>query len=192
VILASDNRVAVDTCVLIDILIGKSNVARAMESVMKLAKMGACELIISEVTVAEVTKLAGDCDVPSTIEEFLANRYCRRYPLSASVSAKASELIRKYELETCDAMIAATAIVHNSGKLFTHDGDMRKSIRSSQKLPSTVPTEISGMSIRSPLYDEELCKSAGLEFGLGYIEDMEAHESQSKQEKDQDKTEARP
>lgn len=142
-----------------------------MQPLMDDAQQGNCEIIISEVSVAEVARLEGAADVAETVEAFLANSFCRRFPVTASVSAKASGLIRAHSLDTCDAIILATALVHRAQRFYTHDGTMRKRIRASQNLAAAAATSIGDLEVRSPLWDEDLCRRAGLTVGEPYRAD---------------------
>lgn len=151
--------------VLVDLLSKTGRFYAPAKHLVKDAELGQCEIVVSEVTVAEASKLDGAPNVPDLVEGFLANKYIRRFPVTSSVSAEASRLIREYDLETCDALIMATAIIHEAKTLYCHDGKARKKIRSSQKLPSDVATVLCGMRVLSPLHDESLCTRAGIPVG---------------------------
>jgi hypothetical protein len=78
-------------------------------------------------------------DQGSTLEEFLANDNCRRLPVTPPVAARAQMLIREYQLDTCDALILATALTHKATRFITRDNtSLCKRLRSRQRHPTDV------------------------------------------------------
>lgn len=130
-----------DTCVFIDLMTGDDDDRAALDKVFfNDAKSGLLRVGVSEVTVAETARLKSkDDDVLSLVEGFLANAYMRRMPTTPAVSWRASVLIRFFKLETCDAIIVATALTHDARTFYTRDEDsLCKRIRSSQNAPRTL------------------------------------------------------
>src|SRR5690606_125876 len=75
--LADVPRIALDSVIWIEVLIGRSNLARAMQPLMDDAQRGQIEIIISEVSVAEVVRL----EAPAT-----SRRRSRRFSPTASAA----------------------------------------------------------------------------------------------------------
>lgn len=160
--MSSSSRYLLDSSIWIDAIVGDTLIARAVQPLFDDAEKGQLQLLVSEVSVAEISRLDGGPDVREMVDSFLANKYILRLPTTAAVSSKASSLIAEYALETCDAIIIATAMVHDAYVAYTHDGKMRKKIRKRHSVPSDAATEIEGLKIRSPLFDRELCERAGI------------------------------
>lgn len=163
--MTSQSRIAIDTNVLVDLLTGSGSLYAPSKHLIADAEMGQHLIVVSEVSIAEAAKLDGASDVPALVDAFMANKYILRCPVTPKVSEIASGIIRDHALETCDALIVATAILHRARTLYCHDGEARKRIRASQSLPADLPTTVSGMRILSPLFDESLCQRAGIPVG---------------------------
>jgi len=180
--------VSLDTVVFINLLTGVGNDAKLLDPLLKQGDMGALEIVVSEIVVAESCRIDGDIDPETTIRDFLANPFIKRKPVTPVVSAKAAELIREYDFETCDAIIVATAILNNCETLYTRDNHIRKSVRSTRQIPADAGTSLDGMKIRSPDRDEELCRRAGIPVKGEATSDDE----EDKDKREQGKEQARP
>mgnify|MGYP002783782018 CR=1 FL=1 len=154
-----------DSCTLIDILTGDKRYANALAPVKRARAEKHIILGVSEITVAECCRLTLDSAskrCPTVVvEEYLADENSRRFPVTASVSARANALIRLFRLETCDAIIVATALLHKASKLITRDNStICKRIRKNQNLPGSV-SESKGTA--KPIYDDSVDESGVLE-----------------------------
>lgn len=123
-------RVAMDTCVILDAMLENEHWPE-IEPVFNDAKLGKVEIVVSEIIVAEAHKLKDangdriDDDV-SIIQDYFDHIYFLRRPAGRDESEKAAEIIRNYNLDTCDAIIAATALLHGASILYTRDGCKKK------------------------------------------------------------------
>jgi len=140
--MASDHlpRIVCDTSVFIDILTANAEQLVIIDGAfLNDAKSGVAQMVVSEITVAETSKLvASSGPVADAVDGFLANTYIRRAPVTPAVSVRAASLVRLFQLDTCDALIVATALVHKATKLVTRDHDINKKIRSKQHLPKEI------------------------------------------------------
>lgn len=123
-------RVAMDTCVILDAMLKNKNWSE-VEPIFQDAKLGKVEIVVSEITVAEAHKLIDENgnhipDDVSIIQEFFDHRYFLRRPVGRVEAEEAAKIIRQYELDTCDAVIAATAVEHDAATLYTRDGYKKK------------------------------------------------------------------
>ena len=134
--------VVCDSCVFTDLVTFDPRYLPATSKIHSDAKAGLIRLAISELTVAECCKLTSGKtgkDVVAIVEGYLANPFASRFPLTPPISARAAVLIRVFNLETCDAVIVATALMHKAKTFYTRDTDsICKRLRKSQKLPITL------------------------------------------------------
>lgn len=146
--------VVCDTCVFIDVMTA-DGADRAIidEAFLNDAKSGLLRVVVSEVTVTETNRLKSEeDDVLALVEGFLANVYMRRMPVTPAVSWRASTLIRHFKLDTCDALIVATALAHGAHRLYTRDEhSLCKKIRASQN----VPCKLVALPKPSPRFPDE-------------------------------------
>lgn len=160
----SEFRIFFDTSVLIDLLTADGEDYEVLVPLIEEAEMGAHVICVSEVTIAEVSKL-GCSDETTTaqelIAEFFANEYTRRFPVTANISEYAATLVEDYNLETCDAIIVATAALRRGEALYTGDRTKRKRLRRSKSPPSVVPS-VRGTHIIIPREDPDLRNRVGL------------------------------
>lgn len=56
------------------------------------------------------------------IDEFFLNAFVLRRSVTSRESKLAARWIREHNIGTCDAIIAATALLHGASCLYTHDG----------------------------------------------------------------------
>lgn len=122
-------RVAWDSNILIDAIQKDPKWWPEIRPVYRSALEGKVDIVVSEISVAEVCKLnaataAGMSpdDVIKKIRLFFQNMFIQRRPADRRESALAAELIRDLNLDTCDAIIAATASIHQATVLYTRDG----------------------------------------------------------------------
>lgn len=123
-------RVAMDTCVILDAIL-KNQHWPEVEPIFDDARLGKVEIVVSEITVAEAHKLLDAngnriADDVTIIQEFFDNPYFLRRPVGRVEAEQAAKIIRKHELDTCDAVIAATAVEHDATTLYTRDGYKKK------------------------------------------------------------------
>lgn len=108
------------------------------------ALLGKVKILVSEVTIAECNRLDFANDPNGTgkddIDAFFDNEFIKRMPLSSRESKLAAQIVRDYLLESCDAMIVATAAIHAS-ILYTTDGCNKKR-RASQGHPTAADGKI--------------------------------------------------
>lgn len=90
---------------------------------------GKLEILISEVTVAEACKLTkvrtggkSVTEVRQLLRDFFDNDWILRRPADRRECELAAQFINDTEIECCDAIIAATAIIHGAEALYSRDG----------------------------------------------------------------------
>jgi predicted nucleic acid-binding protein len=142
---ADKRRVAWDTTVIIDALEGEALEARAdgnapsapwwpeIKPIYNNAEQGNLEIVVSEVSVAEACKITSVQaegvsieDAESMVQEFFDNEFIIRVPADCLESELAARFIRDHKLETCDAIIAATALIHEADTLYSRDGKKKR------------------------------------------------------------------
>lgn len=136
--------VFLDTCTLIGLLTGDADYVTCAGPYEADAKASNLTLAVSEITIAESCKLMSKHGVyqHDKVQRFLANDYTRRFPATGSVSERAASLIRLFGLDTCDALIIATAMVQGARAIVTRDtNSMCKKVRGSQKSPSELKAD---------------------------------------------------
>lgn len=118
-----------------------------IEPMYRDAERGKVGILISEISIAEACKVRCVRDGAVTtdeaermVREFLDNRYVERRPADRRESMLAAELVRTHHLETCDALIVATALIHDAKALYTRDGKKR---RQSQPSPLKLDGQLS-------------------------------------------------
>jgi len=137
-------RVAWDTCVIIDAIQGKEaegNFWPEIEPMYTDAEKGKLEIVVSEISVAEACRINKLLDggkthdeVENMLVQFFNNPFILRRPADRRECRKAARLIRDSRLEACDAIIAATALIHGADTLFTRDGCGKKYRKKQNKL----------------------------------------------------------
>jgi predicted nucleic acid-binding protein len=151
--MANEPLIAWDTMVLINAIEGEGaplgpkgeNYWADIEPMYTDAENGKVRILVSEIVIAEASTVRAVRDGKVTtdeaermIREFLNNRFIMRRPADRRESILAADLVRKHRLETCDALIVATALIHDAAVLVSRDGKRR---RNSQ--PS--PLKLNGM-----------------------------------------------
>jgi predicted nucleic acid-binding protein len=121
-------KVTWDSNVLIDAIQKDVKWWPEIRAVYKDALLSEIKIVVSEISIAEVCKLNGMAtsgipaqEIIKKISLFFQNPFIERRPVDRRESIFAAELIREFNLETCDAVIAATASLHSS-ILYTRDG----------------------------------------------------------------------
>ena len=114
-----------DSCLMIDIINPNSAFAHLVLPIMELRAQKKITIGLSEITMAECCKLVSikgeSIDTYSLLEAYFSGDCYRRFPVTAPVSAYAAVLIRRYDLDCCDAVILATALVHRAKQFYTRD-----------------------------------------------------------------------
>ena len=120
---------ALDTCIVIDAIQNHEKWGPEIDPVLSDAQAGLVRILVSEITVAEASKLTKDklSEVElekqvRAIDEFFRNSYVIRRSVTSRESKLAAGLVRGHNIRTCDAIIAATALLHGAVCLYTHDG----------------------------------------------------------------------
>lgn len=115
-----------DSCVVIDAVQACPKWWPEIEPMYKDAEAGKVHLLVSEVTVAEVCKGHAGTTPPAElldqIDAFFRNTFIKRRPVDDRVSTLAGALIRNHGVNTCDALILATACIHKATAFYTRDG----------------------------------------------------------------------
>jgi hypothetical protein len=85
--------------------------------------------LVSEISIVEVCKLSdaekiglSRADAIRKISLFFDNLFIERRPVDRREAGFAAQLIRDLNMDTCDAVIAATASIHGAIALYTRDG----------------------------------------------------------------------
>lgn len=123
-------RLAWDSTIILDALEQSAGWWDHIRPMYEDAKAGLVEIVVSEISVAECCKLRGlSPDARPTLDaaaklvrDFFSNPYILRRPADRRESALAADYIRDHGLETCDAIIAATAVLHHAHVLYSRDG----------------------------------------------------------------------
>lgn len=134
--------IVIDSVVFIDAVIGEGPFYLAVAPLIREAEAGNLLWIVSEVTVTEACWLSREgaqkVSALEDVERYLANEWIRRVPVTPPISMAAAKVVRACNLETCDAIIAATAIMTEGVKtLYTRDMEsMCKRLRRPVPSPS--------------------------------------------------------
>ncbi len=119
-----------DSCVIIDYLGGREDVARACSEIIDQAERGEIEIVVSVIATIEVAYLAGsdDQDSEARIRELFGRRYIIPAAIDVRVASLARHLIRKYrsgpKIKPPDAAHLATALQLNIPVVETTDPDL--------------------------------------------------------------------
>ena len=132
--MATKYRIAWDSCVIIDLLDSQSSRHTDVLPMYQDAMLGKIDIIVSEISVAEVCKLvnlvsSGRIAIASPvslIKQFFDHKFILRRPVDRKESSMAADITRSHNLETCDAIIVATAAIHHACVLYTRDGKKRR------------------------------------------------------------------
>lgn len=128
----SKRRVAWDTCVIIRAIEKRGDDYGAISQLIGEAEAGELLIVISEMSVVEVSKLQSldNEKVPlkdqhRLIDDWLENEYIVRRPVTPQITANAVSLAREHNLTCVDSVILATAIQNRVSELHTGDGSGR-------------------------------------------------------------------
>lgn len=130
-----------DSCLMIDMVNPASAFAHLVQPIKDKRAQGQITLGLSEITMAECCKLVSTkgllIDTYSLIEAYFSGDHYRRFPVTPPVSAYAAVLIRRYDLDCCDAVVLATALVHGAKAFYTRDKEsLCKKLRKSRTHPA--------------------------------------------------------
>jgi predicted nucleic acid-binding protein len=122
-------RVAWDSVVLLDAIQKHPKWWPEIRPIYRAALDGRVSILVSEISIAEVCKLSDlekmGMTRPEAVKKiglFFQNMFIERRPADRREAALAAELIRDLNLDTCDALIAATASIHGAIAMYTRDG----------------------------------------------------------------------
>jgi predicted nucleic acid-binding protein len=119
-----------DSCVIIDYLAGRADVAKACSEIIKQAERGEIEIVVSVIATIEVAYLAGsdDQDSEARIRELFGRSYIIPAAIDVRVASLARHLVRKYrispKIKPPDAAHLATAIQWDIQVVETTDPDL--------------------------------------------------------------------
>ena len=139
-----------DSCVIIDYLAGRAEVADACSKTIEQAERGELEIVVSVMATVEVAYLEGADDQESElrIQELFGRNYIIPVAIDVRVASIARGLIRKYKggpkLKPPDATHLATAVQWKIPVIETTDPDLLRF----DGLQGEPPIEI-----RQPLYE---------------------------------------
>ena len=142
-----------DSCVIIDYLAGRAEVAEACKKIIAQAERGELEIVVSSIATIEVAYLEGsdDQDSEARIRELFGRNYIVPVGIDVQVASLARRLVRKYrsgpKLKPPDAAHLATAIQWGIPVIETTDPDLLRLDRQEGEPPIT---------IRRPLYEGAL------------------------------------
>jgi predicted nucleic acid-binding protein len=120
--------IAWDSAVVIDCIQKTAHRWALIEPMVKEAKDGKLLIAVSEIAIAEVCHLEKNAmglsidEQVALIEQFFNEDYVEARIVDRRTSKKAAELKRDHGIKTCDAVIAATALLSNVDALYTFDG----------------------------------------------------------------------
>jgi predicted nucleic acid-binding protein len=125
----SKRKVALDSCAILHLLWETPQWYPHVRVIYDDAVAGNIVIVVSEISVAEVSRLevqGGKVLTPEEqariISQFFHQPFIERRTVTSRESVFAASLIRKYDVGTCDAVIAATAALAGAGTLYTTDG----------------------------------------------------------------------
>ena len=139
-----------DSCVIIDYLVGRAELAESCSNIIEQAERGELEIVVSTLATIEVAYLAGSTDQDSEmkIREFFGRTYIIPAAIDMRVASLARRLVRKYrsgpKLKPPDAAHLATAIQWGVPVIETTDPDLLRLDRLEGEPP---------IAIRRPLYE---------------------------------------
>ena len=139
-----------DSCVIIDYLVGRTEVAESCLNIIEQAERGEIEIVVSALATIEVAYLQGfdDQDSEAKIREFFGRSYIIPAAIDVRVASLARDLIRKYKLgpklKPPDAAHLATAIQWGVPVIESTDPDLLR-LDGREGVPPIM--------IRRPLYE---------------------------------------
>jgi predicted nucleic acid-binding protein len=156
----SKPRIALDSCSILHLLMGTEEWKDALDRIYFDASTAKIEIVICEISIAEVVSLKTNADgEPITAEQsaeaiarFFRHSFLIRRGITSRESELAAKLISEHGIGSCDAMIAAAAILADAEALYTTDGCSNR--RKAGKLLTVGELQIASgkkMQILSPL-----------------------------------------
>lgn len=132
--MTSDRELVVwDSCVIIDALQKTEGRWDLIEPFLSEAEQGRLTIVVSEISVAEVSKLKALKDTHSNeqiiqmIKDWFDHEYVARRPVHAGISEIAAQIARLHNIRrAADATVIATAVYENIGTVHTFDGYTNK------------------------------------------------------------------
>jgi predicted nucleic acid-binding protein len=119
-----------DASVWVALLEDERDRADHVQRLLEQAEAGDLQVLVSTLTITEVTKGPKASDPPmsvehqETFEEFLDNPYVTLVSVDPAVARRGRDIRREHRaLKTPDAIMIATAIVAGAGVLYTYDED---------------------------------------------------------------------
>lgn len=162
------NLIALDSTCIIDIVEKTAQWWPHLEPVISDAENGNVDLLISEISVAECTRLhklnSSDLaleDGVRLIQSWFDRGYLLRVPVDRRVSAIASSWIRGHKVETCDALIAVTAAFYGAKLLYTRDGYKKHRVSHTKLLALNGSMEYEGRTLKIEEPDKDRYREQG-------------------------------
>ena len=150
-----------DSCVIIDYLGEHSTRYAEILPMIDSAKRDELLIVVSEISVAEVSKLESLMPKGVTlgkqiglIEDFFGLPYVQPRIIDRPIARLAAQLGRNFGVKTCDAIVLATAIVSRADVVVTYDGHKDDGLRKKTlALDGQIPTNTPGkkLAIKPPL-----------------------------------------
>ena len=148
------NRVVWDSCVIIDAIQKAPERWKDLEPYTRDVKEGRLQIIVSELSVAEVSHLGAldNTDIAEQtrmIKDWLENIYVVRTLVHAGVSEQARSIVQQHRIKPSDAIILATAVFYGINVLHTYEGKESGKLGSLDQRVGNPPVRI-----MKPNYDE--------------------------------------
>ena len=154
-------RVALDSCVVIDILEGNRAKNPWITHLTRDAEAGKVSLLASALAACEVTHIAGQADAGQAIIAFFRRSDIDVFPVDIRVADYVREIIGSAAgLKPPDAIHIATAALHDAGVLLTRDAGGGRRGKSMLSLDGKLLPRRKQLRIMTPQnFDEILAKS---------------------------------
>ena len=122
-------KVALDSCAILHLLWETPQWYPHVRAIYDDGVAGNVEIVVSEISVAEVSRLEAQGGKPLSpdeqariISQFFRHLFIDRRGVTSREAEFATRLIRRHNIGTCDAVIAATAALAGADTLYTTDG----------------------------------------------------------------------
>lgn len=145
-----------DSCVIIDYLAGRPEVAEACKKIIAQAERGELEIVVSSIATIEVAYLKGSADQDSEarIRELFGRNYIVPVAIDVRVALLARHLVRKYrsepKLKPPDAAHLATALQWSIPVIETTDPHLLRLDRQEGEPSITIRRPFYEGSVRMP------------------------------------------
>lgn len=151
-------RVGFDSCSILHLLMQTPAWYQNLRALYDDAFAGNIEIVVSEVSVSECSrlevvdgKLVTPVESARMIHQFFHHPFIVRRGLTSRESEFAGHLIQQHNLGTCDALIAATCIYADAQTLYSSDGCSKRRKAGKLLTVDTIQTECGKvMNIRTP------------------------------------------